>query len=320
MKRTKIPELAEIAAGQWGMVTSRQAAAVGVDARTLVRLAEIGELERLAHGIYRLAGAPPSQHDDLRVVWLSLDPRRTAYERISSGPIEVVSHRSAAVLLGLGDLDADVLEFSVPSRRQTRRPDVVIHLVEVPEEDWQMVDGLPVTTPLRTISDLAGAHIDQGHLASAVRDAIAQHHVPVGLIELVLSPWARSYAVTAGRGDQLLDRLLNQAGIPRSALELSAHADPAARRFLVERLNHVAGLDAGTNPEVKTRVADVLVDYLVQELEHRNDDVPVELRARYAAALASAATTSPSAATALRQLMSALYPTEEPKTTDGDRD
>jgi hypothetical protein len=34
----------------------------------------------------------------------------------------VVSHRSAAELYGLGHLTADQHEFTVPSRRQTRRP------------------------------------------------------------------------------------------------------------------------------------------------------------------------------------------------------
>lgn len=244
MKRTKIPDVTEIASGQWGMLTSRQAAAVGVDARTLARWAEMGELERLAHGIYRLAGTPRSPHDDLRVTWLSFDPGPTAYERIGSGPSEVVSHRSAAVLHGLGDMDADVLEFSAPVRRQTRRPDVVIHRAKFSDGDWQLVDGLPVTTPLRTIGDLAATHIDQGHLAGAVRDAIAQYDVPVSRISTILSPWARSYAAAADDGDQLVDRLLSQAGVPRSALELSARTDPEARRSLIDALIRAAAVDA----------------------------------------------------------------------------
>lgn len=39
----------------------------------------------------------------------------------------VVSHRSAAALYRLGDLPADVHEFTLPARRQTRRVDVRPH-------------------------------------------------------------------------------------------------------------------------------------------------------------------------------------------------
>ena len=229
MKRTKLPDIAEIAASQWGLVTSGQTAGIGVDARTLARLAQMGELERLAHGIYRLAGAPISPHDDLRVAWLSFDPRRSAYERIASGPTEVVSHRSAAVIHRIGDLDADMLEFSASVRRQTRRPDVRVHRAEISSSDWQLADGLPVTTPLRTIGDLAESHIDQGHLAGVVRDAIAQHDVEINRVAATLSPFARTYGARAGDGGQFVNRLLRQSGVPRSAIELAAHADGRLR-------------------------------------------------------------------------------------------
>src|SRR5690606_34660884 len=131
MSRTKLSEIAAIAAGQWGMISTAQATAVGADARTLARLANAGELERLTHGVYRLAGSPPGPHDELRAAWIAMDPGRTVADRIASGPVEVVSHRSAAVVHELGDLDADVLEFTASRRRQTRRPDVRIHRGEI---------------------------------------------------------------------------------------------------------------------------------------------------------------------------------------------
>jgi hypothetical protein len=75
-------------------------------------------------------------------------------ERLGApGTLAVVSHRSAAVVLELGDIYADVHEFCSPARRQTRRPDVRLHRGAVRAEDWALVDGLPVTTPLRTITD-----------------------------------------------------------------------------------------------------------------------------------------------------------------------
>jgi len=231
MKGTKLPRIAAIGADQWGMVSTAQATAVGADARTLARLAAIGELERLAHGIYRLAGNPPGPHDDLRASWIGLDPRRTAAERIAAGPTEVVSHRSAAVIHTLGDLDADTLEFTTSVRRQPRRADIHIHRGRIEDDDWTLVDGLPVTTPLRTIRDLAEARIDRGHLAGAVRDALLQHGIPIRQVSAALASHAHAYGVTAGDGNRLVDLLLSEAGIPQSTMDvvLRASADAHTR-------------------------------------------------------------------------------------------
>ncbi|MGH7746009.1 MAG: type IV toxin-antitoxin system AbiEi family antitoxin domain-containing protein, partial [Candidatus Dormibacteria bacterium] len=118
--------LAGIAADQWGLITRRQAEAAGVSAATLKRLARTsGGLERLAHGVYRLAGAPLPRHPDLRAAWLQLAPEVPAWQRTPEQG--VVSHRSAARLYGIGDLPADRHEFTLPVRRQSRRADVRLH-------------------------------------------------------------------------------------------------------------------------------------------------------------------------------------------------
>ena len=67
--------LAEVTAYQWGMVTSAQASMHGVTRLDLSRLAAEGLLERLAHGVYKDAGAPGDQFDDLRAAWMSTDPK-----------------------------------------------------------------------------------------------------------------------------------------------------------------------------------------------------------------------------------------------------
>jgi hypothetical protein len=231
MKKTKLPLIAAVGADQWGMVSTAQATAVGADARTLARLASMGELERLAHGIYRLAGGPPGPHDDLRAAWIGLNPGRTAADRIAASPTEFVSHRSAAVLHGFGDLDADQLEFTTSVRRQSRRPDIRIHRGTIGSDEWTLVDGLPTTTALRTIEDLADAHIDRGHLAAVVRDALLQHNLPVEKVAAVLAPAARAYGVTAGDGNHLVGLLISEVGIPKTTLDVAqislAFADSA---------------------------------------------------------------------------------------------
>jgi predicted transcriptional regulator of viral defense system len=54
--------LADIAASQWGMLTAAQARQVNVNAQQIARLTNSGVLQRLQHGVYRLAGVP---HDPL---------------------------------------------------------------------------------------------------------------------------------------------------------------------------------------------------------------------------------------------------------------
>lgn len=123
--------LADLAAGQWGLITNSQARQQGMSAQTVARLAEDGVLERLRHGVYRISGAPPGAADPLRVAWLALRPALSAAQRLSLDKVEVVSHQSAAQLHQLGNADADRLEFTTPDRRQARDRDVRFHRAAV---------------------------------------------------------------------------------------------------------------------------------------------------------------------------------------------
>ncbi|WP_370304601.1 type IV toxin-antitoxin system AbiEi family antitoxin domain-containing protein [Cryobacterium sp. TMS1-13-1] len=97
-----------------------QARGLGVTPAQLARLAEHGALARLQHGVYVVAGVPFDRHRGLQLAWLSLDPRPTAYERLVSPELAVVSHESAAALHGIGNLDADVYEFTLEGHRTVR--------------------------------------------------------------------------------------------------------------------------------------------------------------------------------------------------------
>ena len=219
--------LSDLAAEQWGLVTAAQARPLDVTPQALARFARQGILERLVHGVYRVAGTPPSPLDDLRVAWLVLDPARRALDRLRDPNPAVVSFRSAAAVHGLGDLAADIMEFTVSGRKQTRRPDVRIHRGELGPEGWTIVDGLPVTTALRTIQDLASARIDGGHLASVVRDALTLQLVDDGQVAEALRPNAHQYGATIGDGDALVSRFLAEAGVPDTFGRVAARASGA---------------------------------------------------------------------------------------------
>src|SRR5690625_7185811 len=100
--------IAEVTAAQWGMVTAPQARALGISRLTLSRLAAAGHLERLAHGVYRDAGARSGEVEGLQSAWLSVEPKFLAEERLRDlKSAVVVASTSAATLHGIGDFRSE---------------------------------------------------------------------------------------------------------------------------------------------------------------------------------------------------------------------
>ena len=217
--RDALRELAEMSASQWGMVTSGQAATRGVTRLDLSRLTESGDLVRLAHGVYKDAGAPSGAHLDVRAAWLSSDPARLASDRLADGHRGVVvSGQTAAWLHDIGDLRSNRTELTTPVRRQTQRADLHYRRRDLPEEDVTIHDGLPVTTPERTIADLVEDRTDLSIVADALRDASRKSELDLELLADNLAPLAERNGHRKGDGVALLDQLLVIAGIDREAI------------------------------------------------------------------------------------------------------
>ncbi|MCT7371923.1 type IV toxin-antitoxin system AbiEi family antitoxin domain-containing protein [Mycolicibacterium llatzerense] len=202
-------QLAEVAESQWGMVTTAQAADIAVSAQQLARMTNRGVLQRLHHGVYLITGVPYDRLTDLKATWLALEPGTLAAARLDRpDPGGVVSHRSAARVHGIGDLDADLNEFTVTTARRSRNADTRLHKRALPSSAWEIVDGLPVTTVAITISDLAAGTTDGGHLAGVLDDALTQGKITREEAAAALRPFAHQYGAPLGAGRELLDRLL----------------------------------------------------------------------------------------------------------------
>lgn len=199
-----------IAEGQWGMVTTAQAEVAGVGFLVLSRFAARGDLERMTHGVYRVRGSAPVSFPELRAAWLHLAPRLLADQRYAHPELGVVSHGSAARLHQLGDLLGDQHEFTTTARRRTRRADVHIWRATVPDTDLTITDGLPVTTPTRTILDLLSIGEDGGHVATVLSDAQRTQRLDLATLARRADAYAGSYGATTGR--ELLDLLLSHNG------------------------------------------------------------------------------------------------------------
>lgn len=245
MKSTKaLRALADLTAYQWGMVTSAQASMHGITRLDLSRLAEAGHLERLAHGVYKDAGAPGDQFDDLRAAWLSTDPKRMGHERSKDRESGVVfAGASAARLHGIGDLWDRRYDFVSPARRQSQRGEIRYRQRQLDPRDVTTVEGLPAMSIECTIADLFSAEADTSHIADALRDASYKHRLDIDRLRELLAPHAKREDLRKGDGAALLERLMEIAGIDADALSGRIAATPEiGSRVVAKYLDQFGGL------------------------------------------------------------------------------
>jgi Transcriptional regulator, AbiEi antitoxin len=204
-----------LAAGQWGLLTTAQARRRGISRDQLNHLVSVGILERVEHGVYA-ATAAPDEHRDKRVAWLVLTPGTLAEERLAD-PVAtgVLSHTSAAALHQLGDLLDDIPEVTVTQRKQTRRP-MRVHHLPLSAGDVTLVDGLPVTTPERTVADLIRDGHDLDHIARLTGDGLTRGIIDVTDLAHQLDPVA--HRMGAEDGPAAAARLIEIAGLDMTSL------------------------------------------------------------------------------------------------------
>ncbi|GLZ43077.1 type IV toxin-antitoxin system AbiEi family antitoxin domain-containing protein [Actinokineospora sp. NBRC 105648] len=233
--------LSEFTAEQWGMVTSRQAGDLDVDGVTLLRLERAGYVDRVRRGVYAATTAAVTEARAEQAAWLALNAADAAWRRPPLDPDGgVLSHQSAARLHGLGELVNDRIAMTVPRRRTSRDPDLWFKTARLSDSDVVVLDGLPVTTALRTICDLLDQHLDGSHLAMIIRDAVEANLVRLDVLAERIGPHALRYGVRRpGDGEALLDRLLAEIGTTTAQL---AHrpSPPRASAALWWAVNHQA--------------------------------------------------------------------------------
>jgi predicted transcriptional regulator of viral defense system len=256
--------IAQLAADQWGLLTAAQATAVGVTRMMLTRMTATGELERVIYGVYATSAALADELLDKRALWLSLDPSRTAEERLTRRhEAGVLSHATAAALHGIGDILDDRVEVTMPQRQQTRREELRLHKAVLRPDEVTSADGLPVTTPPRTIADLVVAGHDRDHVATALADAVRRDLTTLEEVRVALDE-----GLGPSRSPEVFDELRASAGLDEVALESLVVNSPVGQRVIAEVARRVLE-DLGHTPAM-------------QELAER-------LREQYATSLAAIA-------------------------------
>lgn len=204
-----IAALADYTAGQWGLVTAAQSRAVGVGNVTLLRLVEAGLLVRVRHGVYQLTASEESAHLPEKSAWLALRPAVAGWGRPKLDPDGgVLSHRSAALLHGVGELITERIEITVPRRRTTRDREILLRQRELSEDEVTLVDGLPVTTVERTVVDLLDEHVDASHIGQILHEADRQGWLDLEVLAGRVGRFCRRYGVKGRDGRALIEHLL----------------------------------------------------------------------------------------------------------------
>src|ERR1700677_265853 len=102
MADSTLVRLGSIAERRWGLVTTAQAEDAGVSRKQLARMASAGAIERVAQGVYRMAGAPPQDHEATYATWLALGGATASRTETGVAPV-VAAGVTAAVVHGIGD-------------------------------------------------------------------------------------------------------------------------------------------------------------------------------------------------------------------------
>lgn len=100
----------EIAQDQYGYVTTRDAAAAGVPAVELPKLAARGGLENVAYGLYRVPDIPPTRYDQFAEALL----------RVGKGAY--LHGESVLALLELGDVNPRRINVATSRRARSQMP------------------------------------------------------------------------------------------------------------------------------------------------------------------------------------------------------
>ena len=198
-RHEKERELYRMALAQGGVFTLDQARRYGIDRKGASYRVRTGLWERLARGIYRLSFAPLSQDEDLV---------RIALWASSYRGLVAFSHETALALHGLSDLLPDRYHLTVP-RGFSRKPrwQVVLHRRDLAPADTEERPGYRVTTPLRTLLDVAEtSRVPEEQLWLAVHQALDRGLVSQKRLEAALpglSVRARAWLLRALRSHAL---------------------------------------------------------------------------------------------------------------------
>lgn len=179
-------KLYSIAVNQQGYFTAKQAISCGYSHRIQHYHKNQGHWIEIERGFFRLSNFPASEYEDF-VRWSFWSRNREDKQQA------VISHESALAVHELGDVMPSKVHLTVPPKfRKESQEGCVIHKQILKPDDVEQRDGFMITTPLRTIVDVAEDSISEDYLEQAVRDAFNKGViVPASIIQAQMSKKAK---------------------------------------------------------------------------------------------------------------------------------
>jgi len=219
--------LQALARRQHGVVTARQLADLGFGRGAVAHRAAQGRLERLHRGVY-LAGP------------LEAPLTRAMAAVLACGPGAVLSHLAAAALWELYEpRPGDDVDVTLAGRRIGRRRGIRVH--HAATADATSRHAIPVTTPERTLLDLAAA-LPARELERAVEEAQIRRLTSHARLAAALRLHAGRPGTPALRAALRTEPALTRSEAERRALELIRAAQLPAPEANARLLGHEVDL------------------------------------------------------------------------------
>lgn len=225
-----------LARRQHGVITRRQLLELGFTSKAIEHRLAAGRLHRAYWGVYAVGRPQVSRKGG----WMAA--------ALASGPGTVLNHESAAALWGLPDRERGRIRLAVPRSRSPRNPGLVVHRRHNGVfADATTCDGIPVTSVVRTLIDLA-TRSTMAEIETLVNQA--------DRLDLVHpEPLRRALEPLAGEpGAPILRRTLDRRTFTLTDSELERRFLPIARR---------AGLP---KPETQVHLNGYRVDFYWRDL------------------------------------------------------
>ncbi len=206
--------MAELACRQHGVVRRSQLVALGLGDRAIENRLRAGQLHRVYQGVYAVG------HTNLTTEGHYLSAVLACGERA------VLSHRSAAVMWRICPKRGPRVDVTVPSGgSRARRGAVIVHRSPLPADHVTVRERIPLTTPARTIVDLADCS-SRRELERAIDEAVylrldlsSMQPLPgrrgAKTLAAVLDAHAAGTTRTRSDFEELLLELCDSHGLPR---------------------------------------------------------------------------------------------------------
>jgi very-short-patch-repair endonuclease len=219
MKSESHRRLANEAARSHGVFSLEQARALGIADRSVSKRAAAGRYFRLNPGVYAIGGTPDTMS------------RRIAAAVVSFPALAAVSHQTAAELWGMTNRGIRAIEIVTTRWDRVRRDSVKVHeSLDLLPEDVVDLDGIPITTPVRTVVDLGASNrwiVERALEEGIRRDLFTLEDVEgfvarvakrgrrgVGVIRPLLAARRRWDTVTESALEDEFRKLLTDGGLP----------------------------------------------------------------------------------------------------------